>query len=268
LHKNHEIIYSKDLNIDYIIIEKFKHNLYKAFTDLDNLIKLKYDNKYKIEISNLCRPQNKNYFEEDEQKIILCLELLKTFLDLYYYHKINNSLNYQIISNIYKHTDFQILKYQGRDDDISPKERLKERLISISNDKEYFPKNASIFNSFGNYIYKYNWPTNYKNEIFNIRFTIKLNNRIYSKNLINIENIEPLITNNNNNIPKIIKLKNDDLAYYYFNYNQIQKIIFYRDLKYFKYLEVNDYIIDFIQLENKNFIILVSDKILFFNKLK
>ena len=66
LHKNHEIIYSKDLNIDSIIIEKFKHNLYKAFTDLDNLIKLKYDNKYKIEISNLCRPQNKNYFEENE----------------------------------------------------------------------------------------------------------------------------------------------------------------------------------------------------------
>ena len=70
---------------------------------------------------------------------------------------------------------------------------------------------------------------------------------------------------NNNNIPKIIKLKNDDLAYYYFNYNQIQKIIFYRDLKYFKYLEVNDYIIDFIQLENKNFIILISDKIIFYN---
>ena len=55
------------------------------------------------------------------------------------------------------------------------------------------------------------------------------------------------------------------MAYYYFNYNQIQKIIFYRDLKYFKYLEVNDYIIDFIQLENKNFIILISDKILFYN---
>ena len=107
LHKNHEIIYSKDLNDDNIIIEKFKHNLYKAFTDLDNLIKIKYDGKYKIEISNLCKPQNKNYFNEDEQKIILCLELLKTFL-VYYYHKINNSLNYQIISNIYKHTDFLI----------------------------------------------------------------------------------------------------------------------------------------------------------------
>ena len=264
LHKNHEIIYSKDLNIDSIIIEKFKHNLYKAFTDLDNLIKLKYDNKYKIEISNLCRPQNKNYFEENEQKIILCLELLKTFLDLYYYHKINNSLNYQIISNIYKHTDFQILKFLGKDEDTVLKERIKERIISISNDKEYFPKNASIFNSFGNYIYKYNWITNHKNELFNIGFTIQLKNRIHTKMLINIEDIEPLYINYNT-IPKIIKLKNGDLVYYYFNYNQFQKIIFYRDLKIFKYLEEKDYIIDFIQLENKNFIILMSDKIIFYN---
>ena len=48
LHKNHEIIFSKNLNvdnIDNIIIEKFKHYLYKAFTDMDNLIKIKYDNK-------------------------------------------------------------------------------------------------------------------------------------------------------------------------------------------------------------------------------
>jgi hypothetical protein len=82
--------------------------------------------------------------------------------------------------------------------------------------------------------------------------------------LINIENIEPLYINYNT-IPKIIKLKNGDLVYYYFNYNQIQKIFFYRDLKIFKYLEEKDYIIDFIQLENKNFIILMSDKIIFYN---
>ena len=87
LHKNHEIIYSKDLNIDNAIIEKFQNNLYKAFTELDNLIKLKYGSKYKIEISNLYKPQNKKFFNEEDQKIILCLELLKTFLDLYYYHK-------------------------------------------------------------------------------------------------------------------------------------------------------------------------------------
>ena len=126
-------------------------------------------------------------------------------MDLYYYHKNNNSLNYQIIYNIYKHIDFQILKFKRKDDDIL----LKERLISISNDKEYIPKNASIFNSFGNYIYKYNWPRDNKNELFNISFTIQLKNRIYIKNLINIENIEPLIISNynNNTIPKIIKLK-------------------------------------------------------------
>ena len=71
--------------------------------------------------------------------------------------------------------------------------------------------------------------------------------------------------NNNDNIPKIIKLKNGDLAYYYFNYSQIQTINFYRDLKIYKYLEENEFITDFIQLENNNFIILMFDKIIIYN---
>ena len=113
LHKNHEIEYTKDLEITEETLNKYETNLEKAFFEMNNLAKIKYGDDYEnIEMQNLFEEmEDFEFYDKKDQQIIKTLELLKTFLDLYKNHKKNNQIiNYIIISNILKHMNFEILR--------------------------------------------------------------------------------------------------------------------------------------------------------------
>ena len=116
LHKNHKIEYTKTLEITEEIMNKYETNLKKAFLEMNNLIKLKYEKKYlKLKMKNLYEEDynDYNYIDSKDKRIISILKLLKTFIDLYKSHKNNhNIINYQILSNILKHTNFEILRIE------------------------------------------------------------------------------------------------------------------------------------------------------------
>ena len=79
---------------------------------------MKYGHKYSIKITNLFHPQKiPSVFDINDRDIILCLELLKTFLDIYIFKQKNNLLNYQTTAHIIKHSDFKIIRLK----DIEPK---------------------------------------------------------------------------------------------------------------------------------------------------
>jgi hypothetical protein len=59
----------------------------KAFLDCDKLMKLKYGNDIEVNIVNLSYPQALTYFDNNDKQIIISLEILKTIIDLYNYHK-------------------------------------------------------------------------------------------------------------------------------------------------------------------------------------
>ena len=116
LHKNHKIEYTKNLEITEDIMNKYETNLQKAVDEMNNLINLKYNrNDLKLKMINLYEEENNDYryFDSKDKQIINILKLLKTFIDLYKSHKNNhNIINYQIISNILKHTNFEILRIE------------------------------------------------------------------------------------------------------------------------------------------------------------
>jgi hypothetical protein len=59
----------------------------KAFLDCDKLMKLIYGKYIKVNIVNLTYPQALTYFDNNDKQIIISLEILKTIIDLYNYHK-------------------------------------------------------------------------------------------------------------------------------------------------------------------------------------
>ena len=114
LHKNHKIEYTKNLEITEEIMNKYETNLQKAVVEMNNLIKLKYKrNDLNLKMINLYEEDNNDYryIDPKDEQIIKILKLLKTFIDLYESHKNNHKIiNYQIISNILKHTNFGIIR--------------------------------------------------------------------------------------------------------------------------------------------------------------
>ena len=90
-HKNHEIIYNKDLSLNKDDVNQFKENLENAFNKFIYLIKCKYKENYKLSKNNIFDTYGKdsNISELDlyDYKIAKTLELLKTILDLYNHHK-------------------------------------------------------------------------------------------------------------------------------------------------------------------------------------
>lgn len=66
------------------IVKSFELNLKIAFDAINHLIKMKYGKEYSIKITNLFYPQKiPSLFDINDRDIILCLQLLKTFLDIY-----------------------------------------------------------------------------------------------------------------------------------------------------------------------------------------
>jgi hypothetical protein len=237
IHKAHEIKYTKDLKISDDIITKYNNNLLKAFLDCDKLMKLKYGNDIEVNIVNLSYPQALTYFDNNDKQIIISLEILKTIIDLYNYHKKNGTLNYQLICNALKHVNMEII-------------RLPD---TIQN--EYLNRFASISNTVID-------NTDKPNKNINIFLKIDLVNKEKRIKKINIVLNKLIIESNSLKGKKLIKLLSGDLA---FCYECNKKIIFYKDLKENdNILEVEDDIKDFIQLENQNLAILLKQKIVIY----
>lgn len=91
----------KDLKDINVIVKIYELNLNNAFNKMNELIQIKYGQKYFLKITNVFNLQTLfSNFDRKDKEIILCLQLLKTFLDIYKYKEKNNILNFQTISHI------------------------------------------------------------------------------------------------------------------------------------------------------------------------
>lgn len=244
IHNSHEIKYTKDLEISDEIIAKYNNNLLKAFLDCDKLMKLKYGKDIKVNIVNLSNSQSLTFFDNNDKQIIVSLEILKTIIDLYKYHKNNNTLNYQLICNVLKHVNMEIMRLPDKEnkENIPVQNELLNRFASITN---------TVIDN-----------TDKPNKNINIYLKIDLINKEKRIKRINILKYKLINKSIGLKGKKLIKLLNGDLAFCY-EYNK--KIIFFKDLKEIDVnLEVEDYIKDFIQLENQNLAILLKNKLVIY----
>ena len=253
----HEIIFYEDFikkDINDILIT-YESNLNKAYIKVNELLKLKYGGKCIFENTNLFKPQKiLDIVDKEDKEIILCLELLKTFLDIYIYKKNNNTLNYQTIAHIIKHRNFEIIR-------LNDKEKknmydLSKRIISIGSHN-----NQNIIIKFINMLSPKDKVENINKNII-IYLKIDIKEKEIRKKEINIISREILNKNNTINfyylseMKNIILLKNGDLACY-----SHKAVVFYRNLnENKKYLEERD-IIDLVELDNKNICILKEKSI-------
>ena len=113
---------------------------------MGKLIKLKYGKDNNIKINNYADPQNVSIYDFKDQQITRSLELLKTFLDLYYFHKKKNTLNYQINLNILKHLDIEIIRLKDNDNIIISQENLSNvanKTTNINSSNNIIDKNIN-----------------------------------------------------------------------------------------------------------------------------
>jgi len=220
-HRNHDIRYAKQLN--KFIIEKYQKNLLKAISEFTKLIKQKYDQNMELTISNLSSSsKDLPLIDFEDKQILISLEILQTIIDLYKYHNSNGSLNYQLVENILKHINFEIIK-------MADKGNISEDFNNIShkNIDDKINKNITI------------------------HLQIDLNDEEKRVKKINILSFKKLEFTNE--ARKTMILKNGDLAFNcYFNL----KIL--KNLKDISKIEPEGRIDDFIQLENENLAVLSS----------
>ena len=253
-HPKHDIKYLSDLNDTSNDVKIFEDNLKTAFIKMNELIKMKYGQEFQVKATNIFNPQNILYiFDDNDKEIILCLELLKTFLDIYNYKIKNNTLNYQTMAHIIKHKDFEIIRLK---DSIEKKVAPSSRITSIGSEN-YNANNSQkqTNNNFYNQI-KSMFIQEKKiiktNKLINIHLKINLQEKEMRNNEIDIE-FERIINEKIffDKIKKIFLLKNGNLA-----------VCFENNISFFKNLEEveNDIkeikMIDFTELDNENFCIL------------
>lgn len=218
-HKNHDIKFTKDLKITNEMIVKYENNLQKGLSDFDKLMKKKYsqEEQFLTDINYLTLINRK------EKQIFICLEILKKILNLYYYHRKNGTLDFQLISNLIKHVNFEIII-------------LPDKKIPINNK----------FMNFTSYPIDYI----YKNINIDIYLKIDLTNEEEKKkeNIIIREHLK-IINSYKHIAKKLIKLKNGDLVLIFDNSSEFRIFENLIDKKY----EIKDTIKDFIQLKNGNF---------------
>ena len=242
IHNNHDIQSMNKLEISKEILEKYEKELAKGFSDMNNLLKMKYGEEMNIYISNL---KSKYYFPhitEIDRIFVLTLQILKSLLDLYYYHKSKKTLDYQIINNVLNHINFEIVRLQ---DKIEKDEKYK----SYGSVEFFTPKgiNRNI---------NINLKINFKDEdkIINI-------NKNKNKKIIEIVTYKKL--NEYQDIKQVKKLKNGDLALYC---KDSSNFIIIHNLISNKY-EVRGIIKDFTQIKNGDYLILSEEKKTELNKL-
>ena len=231
-HKKHDIIYinnQKDIND---ILKIYELNLNKAFIKLNELIKIKYGKELKS-IPNLFEPLAiKSELDAYEIEILFCLELLKTFLDIYYFKQKNNLLDYQSIAHIIKHRDFEVVRL--KETEVKKTKAHSSRIVSIGSD-DYKTENKE------------------KNDLIYIGLKIYLKEKEKRENEINIELDEYLQTTALHGNQKVIKLKNGDLASSHSNCIEFDK-----NFEKPGRLINESGIIDFDELENETICILVK----------
>ena len=118
-HKNHEIKFMKDLNLTDEMVNNYKNRQIKFFELFENYLYSKYGQKIKIKTYNLLLDKYGNIkplkyekyksLNEYEKQVLLTLKLLQTMLDLYNYYKLKDRLTYQIIANIVKHMNIELI---------------------------------------------------------------------------------------------------------------------------------------------------------------
>ena len=217
-HINHDIRYAKQLN--KFIIEKYQDNLLKAISEYKELIKVKYDQNMELSISNYTSSQKYlPLIQFEDKQIFITLEILQTILDLYKYHNNNDSLNYQLITNILKHINFEIIK---------------------------FPDKRDVSEDFNKTNHKNN---DDKNKTIHLQIDLIDEEKRFKK--INILSSKKLSFCKESTKMKI--LKNGDLAFVCYFRLKILK-----NLKDISEIEPVGIINDFIQLENENLAILSS----------
>ena len=115
-HKDHEIKFMKDLNITDEMINNYKNKLIKFFEVFEQYLYSKYGKKFKINIYNLLSYKRGTYnyarykiLTEYEKQVFLTLGLFHTILDLYNYYKLKGRLAYQIIANLVKHMNIELM---------------------------------------------------------------------------------------------------------------------------------------------------------------
>ena len=279
-HERHDIIYMDELKEISDKVKTYELNLKSAFDKLDELIKYKYGKKYNIKEANLFAPQKISpEFENEDKEIILCLELLKTFLDIYIYKQKNNILNYQSIAHILKHYDFEIIILKHK---MKKPRALSSRIISIGSDnyeKEAQNENQSddceeeeeeedeeeeeknvnqIDNNYNNLFGQikniFKGEPEITNNLIKICLKMNLKDKEKIKNEINIDSEEIVYQSNLNGIKKVIKLRNGDLAV-----GSETQIEFISNFKVIGKTRIEEYIKDFDELDNGNICILKTN---------
>ena len=208
-HPNHDIKYTNDIKDMDKILNIYKTNLNNAFTKMSGLIKMKYGSDFELKITNIFEPQKLPFnLDIEDKEIIFCLELLKTFYDIYIYKEKHNILNYQAIAHIIKHREFAIIRLKDKKRKIAD----PSRIISIGSDnsKDINSAKKSSHNLFN--IVKNIFIQEPKNEITNnnidIILKIDLKDREKRDNEIHMEFLETHTIF----LDKIKKLKNNGLA--------------------------------------------------------
>ena len=220
-HRNHDIRYAKQLN--KLIIEKYQKNLLKAISEFTKLIKQKYGQNMELTISNLSSSsKDLPLIDFEDKQILISLEILQTILDLYIYHNSNGSLNYQLVANILKHINFEIIK-------LTDKGNISEDFNNIGH------KNIDD---------KIN-----KNITIHLQIDLKdEEKRVKKINILSFKKLEF-----NDEATKMMILKNGDLAF-----NCYRTLTILKNLKDISEIEPEGRIDDFIQLENENLAVLSS----------
>ena len=220
-HRNHDIRYAKQLN--KLIIEKYQKNLLKAISEFTKLIKQKYGQNMELTISNLSSSsKDLPLIDFEDKQILISLEILQTILDLYIYHNSNGSLNYQLVANILKHINFEIIK-------LTDKGNISEDFNNIrhKNIDDKINKNITI-----------HLQIDLKDE----------EKRVKKINILSFKKLEF-----NDEATKMMSLKNGDLAF-----NCYRTLTILKNLKDISEIEPEGRIDDFIQLENENLAVLSS----------
>ena len=249
-HKNHKIEYNNNLEINDDILNEYMNNLSKAILEFDKLIKAKYGNSFSVSIENLNFLQGKMFFKKKDRQISNCLLILKTIIDSYYYYKKIGQLNYQLFSNVLKNIKMKII-------------RLPDSIEFNKNDNS---------NSITNKEIKKQKQKEKDNKNIIISLNIKLGRKeTKNKKKILIEFIKKNDDNRYIQIDKVIKIKNGNFAYCFFDESYDSSFIYFfkKDLKQEeRFLQLNNYIINFIELENEKIVILTFNNILlyYYNK--
>ena len=87
----------------------------KAISELKKFMKMKYG-LTEMHISNLDSIENINILYGRDRQNVIFLQILKTILDLYNYHKNKGTLDYQVISNLLNNINFEIIRLPDKID--------------------------------------------------------------------------------------------------------------------------------------------------------